>query len=227
VALTYPLNKVRKVEQRWRRQSRQPLAAARFIRMHADDFIVAIGGSGSGRLLDIHELLEHLPIDLMAIVLIVLHRPVDAVSYLARVLERRSALPVRVARNGERLEVGHCYIGEPGQHIVFGAGSFAKLISDPTNLYRNRTVDALFYSLAEHAEGKFIGVVLSGDLDDGTRGLMAIRRAGGITMVVTPRRLPPDESMPANAISFNDPVDFIGSPRHIAAEIALRVGDKQ
>ena len=226
MALTYPLHMVRNVERSWRRQWRQPVAAARFIRIGPDDFIVAIGGSGGEGLQDVQELLEQLPSDLAVIVLVVLHRPVDQVSYLREVLEQRSAIPVRIARNGEWLKVGHCYIGEPGQHLVLGAGSFAKLLCDPTNVYRNRTVDALFYSLAEHAERKFIGVVLSGGLDDGSLGLSAIRRAGGITMVVTPRRAP-DHSMPRNAISFNDPVDFIGSPRHIAAEIVLRVGNKR
>jgi len=226
VALTYSLDMVRDVERRWRRQWCQPIAAARFMRIHPDDFIIAIGGSGSGGLQDVQELLEYLPSELAVIVLVVVHRPVDEVSYLREVLERRSAIPVRIAKNGEWLKVGHCYIGEPGQHLVLGAGSFAKLLCDPTNVYRNRTVDALFYSLAEHAQGKFIGVVLSGGLDDGSQGLSAIRKAGGITMVVTPRRAP-DHSMPRNAISFNDPVDFIGSPRHIAAEIVLRVGDKR
>jgi two-component system, chemotaxis family, protein-glutamate methylesterase/glutaminase len=226
VVLTYPLDIMQHVERRWGRQWHQPVAPARFIRIRPDDFIVAVGGSGSGGLHDVLELLEHLPVDLAAIVLVVLHRPVDEVSYLREALECRSALPVRIARNAEWLKVGHCYIGEPGQHVVLGVGSFAKLISDPTNLCRKRTVDALFYSLAENAEGKFIGVVLSGGLDDGSRGLSAIRRSGGITMVVTPQ-LAPDRSMPANAISFNDPVDFIGSPRHIAAQIAAKVGDKR
>ena len=225
MALTYPLAVVRDVERRWQRQWCQLVAAARFIRIRPDDFIIAIGGSGSGGLQDVQELLEHLPSDLAVIVLVVLHRPVDEVSYLREVLEQRSAIPVRIAKNAEWLKVGHCYIGEPGQHLVLGAGSFAKLLCDPTNVYRNRTVDTLFYSLAEHAEGKFIGVVVSGGLDDGSRGLSAIRRAGGITMVVTPRRTP-DRSMPANAISLNDPVDFVGSPQHIAAEIAGRVGCK-
>ena len=225
MVLTYPLDMVRDVERRWRSQWPQPVAPARFIRVRPDDFIIAIGGSGSGGLEDVQELLEHFPSELAVIVLVVLHRPVDEVSYLREVLERRSAIPVRIARNGEWLKVGHCYIGEPGQHLVLGAGSFAKLLCDPTNVYRNRTVDALFRSLAEHAGGKFIGVVLSGGLDDGSRGLSAIRRAGGITMVVTPRRTPA-RSMPSNAISFNHPVDFIGSPRQIAAEIAARVGAK-
>ena len=95
---------------------------------------------------DVQELLECLPSELAAIVLVVLHRPVDEVSYSREVLEKRSAIPVRIARNGEWLKVGHCYIGEPGQLLVLGAGSFAKLLRDPTNVYRNRTVDALFYS---------------------------------------------------------------------------------
>jgi two-component system, chemotaxis family, protein-glutamate methylesterase/glutaminase len=222
VALTYPLDMVRDVERRWQQRVRRPVAAARFIRNLPNGSIIAMGGSGSGGLDDIQELLEHLPADLAAIVLVVLHRPVDEVSYLREVLDCRSALPIKIAQNGEWLEVGHCYIGEPGQHLVLGGGSFAKLLNDPRNVYRNRTVDALFYSMVEHAEGKFIGVVLSGGLDDGSRGLSAISRAGGITMVVTPR--PPYQSMPANAISCNHSVDFIGSPRHIAAEIVTRVG---
>jgi hypothetical protein len=130
VALPYPLDMVRDVERRWRRQWRQPVAAARFIRIRPDAFIVAIGGSGDGGLQDVQELLEHFPSELAVIVLVVLHRPVDEVSYLREVLERRSAIPIRIARNGEWLKVGHCYIGEPGQHLVLGAGSFAKLLKE-------------------------------------------------------------------------------------------------
>jgi hypothetical protein len=90
-------------------------APARFIRILPDDFIVAIGGSGSGGLQDVQELLKHLPSELAVIVLVVLHRPADEVSYLRELLEQRSAIPVRIARNGEWLKVGHCYVGEPGQ----------------------------------------------------------------------------------------------------------------
>ena len=44
--------------------------------------------------------------------------------------------------------------------------------------------------------------------DDGSRGLSAISRAGGTTMVVTPRP-PPCESMPANAIRRNHSIDCL------------------
>jgi two-component system chemotaxis response regulator CheB len=63
-----------------------------------------------------------------------------------------------------------------------------------------------------------IGVVLSGSLDDGARGLAAIRRAGGRTMVLTPR-VPAWRGMPENAIAYDGPVDVIGGPEEIAAAV--------
>jgi chemotaxis response regulator CheB len=58
-----------------------------------------------------------------------------------------------------------------------------------------------------------IGVVLSGSLDDGSRGLAAIHDAGGMTMVLTPAR-PPQQGMPENAISYDGPIDLIGDLRY-------------
>ena len=50
-----------------------------------------------------------------------------------------------------------------------------------------------------------IGVVLSGSLDDGLRGLAAIHEAGGLSMVLTPAA-PPRRGMPENAINYEDPL---------------------
>ncbi len=61
-------------------------------------------------------------------------------------------------------------------------------------------------------------MVLSGNLDDGSRGLAAIHQAGGITMVVTPE--PKSwRGMPENAIAYDGPINLIGSPDEIAAGI--------
>ncbi|GJE45012.1 chemotaxis protein CheB [Methylobacterium soli] len=186
------------------------------------DFFVAIGASGPRGLNDIERLLARLPPDLRAVVLIVLHRPWDRVSYLREVLNRHSAIPIHIAEDGERLRNGYGYIGEPGAHLALAANSLGDLIADPRNLHRNRTVDALFRSVAAHARGRFIGVVLSGALDDGSRGLAAIHEAGGVTMVLTPHD-PPGRGMPENAIGYDGPIDFIGTPEAIAANIVERV----
>ena len=186
------------------------------------DFFVAIGASGSQGLDDIGRLLGHLPPNLRAVVLIVLHRPSDQISHLREVLDLKSSIPICVARASELLRNGYGYIGEPDAHLTLAESSFGDLVPGPHNLHRNRTVDLLFRSVAAHANGGFIGVVLSGSLDDGARGLAAIHEAGGITMVLTPHEAP-ERGMPENAISYDGPIDFIGTPEAIAADISGRV----
>src|SRR6516165_2282939 len=81
--------------------------------MKAHPDIVAIGAS-SGGIEALQGLLEAL-LDLHAIVLVVLHRPANRASYLRDILLRNVRMPVVVARHGERLHKGVCYIGEPSQ----------------------------------------------------------------------------------------------------------------
>ncbi len=96
-----------------------------------------------------------------------------------------------------------------------------QLIADQfKNQHRNRTVDLLFSSVARYAEGKAIGVILSGALDDGSSGLAAIHHAGGLTMVLTPSEYAEVGGMPRNAIDYDGPIDVTGSICQIADAIA-------
>ena len=74
------------------------------------------------------------------------------------------------------------------------------------------TIDDLFGSLARHAGPRSIGVIRSGALGDGAKGLAEINQAGGITMVQTP-----DDaefaSMPEGAIAYDGIVDVIARPQ--------------
>ena len=184
---------------------------------------VAIGASGGDRLDDIKALLRALPRPLAAVVMVVLHRPVDRISHLREVLARATQAPVIVASDGVTFEPGRIYIGEPAHHLTLIGGNVASLVAGAENEHRNRTVDLLFRSLAEHAGTSAIGIVLSGSLDDGARGLAAIHDAKGMTMVLTPDRQG-HPGMPENAIDYDGPVDVIGSPRVIARELARLVG---
>jgi two-component system chemotaxis response regulator CheB len=137
---------------------------------------------------------------------------------LRAVLARTSALPVVIASQGEHFKIGTVYIGEPSEHLTLAADSFGVLISDPDRQHGNRTVDLLFKSVAECAGARVIGVVLSGALDDGSRGLAAIHDGGGSTMVLTPS-LESERGMPENAIGYDGPINLIGNPRQIAHAI--------
>jgi two-component system, chemotaxis family, protein-glutamate methylesterase/glutaminase len=189
----------------------------------ADSFVVAIGASGPQGLQDIGRVLGGLPTGLRAVVMVVLHRPSDQVSHLRAILSRATKLPVLIASQDLRLQEGYCYIGEPDAHLELAAQSLGNMVAGQGNTHRNRTVDLLFKSVASYAGARFIGVVLSGSLDDGSRGLAVIHAAGGITMVLTPTN-PVSRGMPENAIAYGQPIDVIGSPERIAAEILARVG---
>jgi chemotaxis response regulator CheB len=186
-------------------------------------YFVAIGASGSEGLHDIVDLLRALPRPLVAVVMVVLHRPSDEISRLREVLACNCEFPVVIAGEADALVSDTCYIGEPDGHLTLVDKHIAHLVPGANNRLRNRTVDTLFNSLAEHAGERAIGIVLSGSLDDGSRGLAAIRAAGGTTMVLEPGSKP--RGMQQNAIDYDGPIDFIGTSREIADKIC-RVIDK-
>ena len=182
-------------------------------------FIVAIGASGSEGLDDIGVLLHSLWQPCPAVLMVVLHRPSNKVSYLRDVLARGCHMPIVVANEAQGMVAGTCYIGEPDGHLTLIGDDTAHLVPGESHRLRNRTIDTLFQSLAIHAGFRAIGVILSGSLDDGSRGLAAIHAARGITMVLDPGHKP--RGMQQNAIDYDGPISFIGS----AKEIADRIGE--
>ena len=178
---------------------------------------VAIGASGTEGLADIQSLLARIHKPVPAIVMVVLHRPSDKLSYLRDVLARGSDIKIVVAAEAERLDQGVCYIGEPDGHLTLVDTHIAHLVPGGGHRLRNRTIDVLFASLASHAGARAIGVVLSGALDDGSRGLAAIHAAGGLTMVLEPGKKP--RGMQRNAIDYGGPISKIGSAALIATAI--------
>ena len=178
-------------------------------------FIIAIGASGSEGMTDMVTLLHLLPKPVHAVVLAVLHRPFHKVSYLRDVLARDCGMPVVVAGEAEQFVSGTCYIGEPDGHLTLMIDAQAHLVTGQGDKLRNRTVDTLFNSVAAFSPGRAIGIILSGSLDDGSRGLAAVHAAQGVTMVLDPRGKWP-RGMQQNAIEHDGPVDLIGTASMIA-----------
>ena len=180
-------------------------------------WVIAIGASGAEGLNDLQALLaEWQEID--AIVMIVLHRPWEKDTHLRQILQRSTHMSVQIADQGQHLRAGCIYIGEPSRHLCLQSNSVSILISDPERAHRNRTVDLLFNSLVVLGGQRTIGIVLSGSLDDGSRGLAEIHDAGGYTMVLRrEKQLRP--GMPENARAYDGPVDVVGDVSAIAKAV--------
>lgn len=159
--------------------------------------IVVVGASAGG-VEALQRLCAMLPADFPAAVFVTQHLSPSARSVLPLLLERAGPLPAASPRDGDAIEPGRIYVAAPDHHMLLRPGR----VLMRRGPYENRTrpaVNALFRSAAIAYGGRVIGVVLTGLLDDGTDGLIAITAAGGESVIQDP-----DDaewpSMPRNAL---------------------------
>ena len=160
--------------------------------------LVVVGASWGG-LRAVGEVLEGLPRNFSAALAIAQHRGVTMTGGLASVLQRRSALPVQDAHDKDVIEPGHVYIAPADYHLLVEHGTLALSIDEPV-LFSRPSIDVLFESAADAYGSRATGVLLTGANNDGTAGLGAIRRAGGLTIVQDPATAD-SPTMPAAAIA--------------------------
>lgn len=127
------------------------------------------------------ELARGLPPDLPAAVFVVLHVSPAGPSIMPRILSHSGPLRARHAINGEAIEHGRIYVAPPDNHLLVERDR-VRVVRGPRENRARPAADPLFRSAA-HAYGtRVVGVVLSGTLDDGTAGLAAIKRRGGVAV---------------------------------------------
>jgi two-component system, chemotaxis family, protein-glutamate methylesterase/glutaminase len=184
---------------------------------------VVIGASAGG-IEALNELVRGLPSDFGAPILLVLHIPADSPSLLAKILARAGTVKTKTAEDGERAENGTLYVAPPDRHLLIEADGTLRTPRGPRENRHRPSVDPLFRSAALAYGPHAIGVILSGTLDDGTAGLLAIQRRGGITIVQDP-----DDAaypgMPESAITNVD-VDHILPMRGIARQLEISLAQE-
>lgn len=149
------------------------------------------------------EILGRLPADLPATILIVVHTRPEGPGLLPRVLTRRMrGMRAVHPREGDRLRHGAIYVAPPDHHIMLGPEERIQVRRGPRENGARPAIDPLFRSAAGDSYGaRTIAVVLSGYLDDGSAGLYAVRRRGGIAIVQDPEDALA-EDMPLHALQY-------------------------
>ena len=167
--------------------------------------LVVIGASAGG-IEALVKIIETLPGSFRAPILVVVHVSENHESALPAILNRTGSLPAVHPYNGQAIEPGKVYVAPPGLHMVV-IDDHIQLKYTPRENRHRPAIDPLFRSAARIHGNNVIGIILSGALDDGTAGLMAIKEHGGFTIAQDP-----DDalfnSMPESACRYVE-IDYV------------------
>jgi two-component system chemotaxis response regulator CheB len=188
--------------------------------MAGRDIIVI--GSSAGGLAACRAIVAALPADLSAALFVVQHVPASGPSLLPELLSQVGPLAARHPVDGEAIQPRRIYVAPPDQHLLIQRGHLHLVRGPKENSFRP-AIDATFRSAALSYGARVIGVILTGMLDDGTAGLLAVKRHGGVAIVQDPREAP-YPSMPESACRYVD-VDVVCPVAEIAQQlVALSAG---
>jgi two-component system, chemotaxis family, protein-glutamate methylesterase/glutaminase len=172
--------------------------------------IIVIGASAGG-VEALGVIVAGLPADFPASVFVVLHSSADSPNVLAAILDRAGPLAARYAADRERIVPGRVYVAPADHHLVIEP-TRVRLTRGPKENRFRPAIDPLFRSAAQVYGPRVVGVILTGSLDDGTSGLLAIKRLGGTAVVQDPREAFAP-SMPRSAME------------HVSVDYCLPLGE--
>ncbi len=191
--------------------------------LRATERIVCIGASTGGTE-TLREVLEVLPPNAPGIC-IVQHMPEKFTAAFARRLDGLCRVSVKEAEEGDEMAAGRVLIAPGNRHMLLQriGAQYRVSIKDGPSVSRHRpSVDVLFRSAAHSAGANALGIIMTGMGDDGAKGLLELRGAGGLTLAQ-------DEAscvvfgMPKEAIALGA-AERVVPLAHVAAEICAWPG---
>lgn len=195
-------------------------ASASYLLVTGRDIVVM--GASAGGIPPIQRVLSALPTDFPAAVLIVIHTAAEGPRLLSGVISRMSALPVAYAVDGDTPKKSTVYLAPPDRHLLI-ENNRMRLTAGPHENRHRPAIDPLFRSAANDRGSRVAAVLFSGLLDDGTAGLRAVARHGGVSIIQDPGEAR-FASMPENALKHDSP-QYVLPVGKIAATLVALVGN--
>lgn len=177
--------------------------------------LVVVGASWGG-MHAVSRLLEGIDGRAGLTLVVALHRAVDNDETLEEVLQRHTTMPVVQVDDKQSIVPGHVFVAPPDYHL-FVDGSHFSLSTEDVIRFSRPSIDALFETAADSHGQHVVAVVLTGANDDGCRGVLAVKAAGGRTIAQDPATAERPE-MPAGAIA-SGAVDLVLPVEGIAGEL--------
>jgi two-component system chemotaxis response regulator CheB len=143
-----------------------------------------------------------LPVAIFVVVHMSKHSQADI---LCRQFQRSTSYECLVAADWEPITAGKIYLAPADRHLFIKPGSI-RLTDGPHENRWRPSIDVLFRSAAVAYGVKVVGIILSGLLDDGTSGMLAIKKSGGTCIVQEPGEAEYDD-MPRSVLNHVE-VDY-------------------
>jgi two-component system, chemotaxis family, protein-glutamate methylesterase/glutaminase len=160
------------------------LAKARSTAMVETTEKIVVIGASTGGTEALQVVLEALPLDSPAIV-IVQHMPEHFTAALARRLDGICRISVKEAADNDTLIRGRALIAPGNRHMLLkrsGARYFVEIKDGPLVCRHRPSVDVLFRSAARYGGSNCVGVIMTGMGDDGAKGMGEMKEAGAHTI---------------------------------------------
>jgi len=152
----------------------------------SEDPMIIVVGASAGGMQALMQLTAQFPKDFPAAIFIVNHMGADTTGdRLVEALNQSGGLTCEHAYDEQAFQSGHIYLAPSDQHILLVKEKILVTKGARENRYRP-AIDPLFRSAAVAYGNRVMGIILTGYLDDGTSGMMAIKQCGGICIVQDP-----------------------------------------
>ena len=163
----------------WTRATTQPK-----IHDHTDKagFPLVVFGASTGGPGVLAQVLKRFPIDFPAAVVVIQHVDEHFAPNFANWLSKQTPLSTQIVEQETRPQAGHIYVAGTGNHMVLNKEGCLCYREQPDNVSYRPSVDVFFHSVVRNWPGTAIAVLLTGMGSDGADGLLALRRAGCLTI---------------------------------------------
>jgi two-component system CheB/CheR fusion protein len=184
----------------------------------AEPRLVCLGASAGG-LEALEAFFKAVPADTGAAFVAILHLAGDFKNVMAELLARYTKMRIEPVVSGAAIKPDTVYVIPPSKNLHYSGGRLVLQEQDrTTGRGVNFPVDVFLESLARERGASAIAVILSGTGTDGSRGIRALKAAGGVVLVQDPETAKFD-AMPRSALQ-TDAHDGVGSAERLAARVA-------